>query len=131
MSVDTYDKTLESPRQAIRPLRVLSPRLTPGRLCLCLCLLAALLVGAGCAPPPTEPSSDLDLPASVTCDEPRGDVCAQVYDPVCAMRDTGIRCVKAPCNAAERREYPSACAACQDRKVLSYVPGSCPADESQ
>jgi len=59
------------------------------------------------------------------CESPRPELCAQLYDPVCAQRDTGVRCVTTPCDSTEPREYPNACEACADPKVLSYTRGPC------
>lgn len=65
------------------------------------------------------------------CTTPRPDMCAEIYMPVCAVRDTGIRCVTTPCDSTERVDYPNACSACSDPDVLSYSQGVCniPASE--
>jgi hypothetical protein len=49
------------------------------------------------------------------------------YAPVCATRDTGIRCITAPCPSSETKTYSNACSACTDPKVSQYVKGACPA----
>jgi arylsulfatase A-like enzyme len=59
------------------------------------------------------------------CVDPRPEVCAQDYRPVCAARDNGVRCVKAPCPSTDRKTYPNACAACSDPLVYSHVDGAC------
>jgi hypothetical protein len=63
--------------------------------------------------------------SSVTCSDPRPEICTQQYQPVCAQVDTGVRCIKAPCPSAESRTFPNGCAACTDPKVLGYVEGAC------
>ena len=60
------------------------------------------------------------------CKEPRPEVCIQQYDPVCAVKDTGVRCVTTPCPSTENATYPNACMACADSKVSAYTPGECP-----
>lgn len=88
-------------------------------------LLAISLLGVAC--PNAHSGSD---PAeqenpSRDCGEIRPEMCAQIYDPVCARRDTGIRCVTTPCDSWETRQYPNSCEACRDPKVASYLPGPC------
>lgn len=63
------------------------------------------------------------------CTAPRPQVCTMEYLPVCATRDTGIRCVTTPCDSAELVEFSNACNACGDPDVIGYAPGSCPATE--
>ena len=60
------------------------------------------------------------------CTNPRPQVCTMDYRPVCATRDTGIRCVSAPCPSSEKRTYSNGCGACSDPKVSGYVPDACP-----
>jgi hypothetical protein len=50
-----------------------------------------------------------------------------IYLPVCATRDTGIRCITTPCPSTERKTMSSACSACSDPRVVSHVKGECPA----
>jgi len=59
------------------------------------------------------------------CKEPRSEICTREYRPVCATRDTGVRCVTTPCPATEIKTYSNACTACSDPKVLGYRVGSC------
>jgi hypothetical protein len=61
----------------------------------------------------------------MACPERRPEICTRIYQPVCASRDTGIRCVTAPCPSTEQQAYSNACEACSDAKVLGYMPGSC------
>lgn len=57
----------------------------------------------------------------------RGEMCPDVYQPVCAERDTGVRCVMAPCaGATEMKNYSNACYACADLDVYGYYgEGAC------
>lgn len=73
-------------------------------------------------PPPAEPKDE-----PVVCAEPRPQACTAMYDPVCATRDTGIRCVTTPCPSTEQKTMGNSCSACSDPKVISYVKGECPA----
>lgn len=59
------------------------------------------------------------------CPEQRPEMCAQMYAPVCAVRDTGIRCIKAPCPSTEKATYSNGCMACSDPKVLGFRPEAC------
>lgn len=63
--------------------------------------------------------------SSAECTLPRPEVCAEIYMPVCAVRDTGIRCVTTPCDSTEVVNYSNACSACSDENVYSYTDGLC------
>ena len=100
--------------------------------------LALLLLRVACsqAPVASEPASGASgtsaPPAQaknepVMCTDPRPQVCTQIYDPVCATRDTGVRCITTPCPSSEQKTMASSCSACSDPKVMSNVKGECPA----
>ena len=59
------------------------------------------------------------------CTTPRPEDCSEEFMPVCAVRDTGIRCVTTPCDSTESIEYSNACSACSDVDVISYTLGRC------
>lgn len=59
----------------------------------------------------------------VQCKSPRPEICTEQYLPVCASKDTGIRCVTTPCPSEENVTYGNACSACSDPKVHGYIPG--------
>jgi len=59
------------------------------------------------------------------CKEPRSPICTKEYRPVCATRDTGVRCVTTPCPSTELVTKGNACTACADEKVSSFVLGAC------
>jgi hypothetical protein len=61
----------------------------------------------------------------IECPTPRPEVCAEIYQPVCAIRDTGIRCVTTPCDSTEEIEYSNACSACSIPEVIGYIDGLC------
>ena len=65
------------------------------------------------------------LPKYIECKKPRPEMCTQQYQPVCANRDTGMRCFKAPCPATKKASYGNACSACADKKVYGYTAGAC------
>ena len=77
------------------------------------------------APATTPPAQARNEP--MLCHDPRPRVCTMIYDPVCATRDTGVRCITTPCPSSELKTMSSGCSACSDAKVLSYVKGECPA----
>ena len=60
------------------------------------------------------------------CPSERGGFCIELYDPVCAIRDTGVRCIKAPCPTTENVSFANSCKACSDLKVQGYQKGACP-----
>ena len=59
------------------------------------------------------------------CQDPRPEACTQQYDPVCGLRDTGIRCITTPCPSSEWKTYSNSCTACSDPDVSGYWPGEC------
>ncbi len=59
----------------------------------------------------------------IECKKPRPEVCTEEYLPVCAKKDNGIRCVKAPCPSTDDVTFANACSACADPKVYGYTPG--------
>ena len=61
----------------------------------------------------------------IECKEPRPEICTREYRPVCATRDTGIRCVTTPCPSTEKVTKATACTACSDAKVSGYTLGAC------
>lgn len=87
-------------------------------------LMLTVLVGCGHAAD-EPPSKALAL---TKCSDPRPQMCTMDYRPVCAQRDTGIRCVKAPCPSSEWKTYSNGCSACSDADVSGYRGGSCDED---
>jgi len=57
-----------------------------------------------------------------TKDQRIGDVCFDIYDPVCAK--VNIQCIKAPCDPIYQT-YPNSCEACRNFLVDSYIKGEC------
>jgi hypothetical protein len=84
-------------------------------------------VASETAPPPTTKPAAHAKDEPVMCKEPRPQACTMIYQPVCATRDTGVRCITTPCPSTEQVTKSSECNACNDAKVISYVPGECPA----
>lgn len=68
-----------------------------------------------------------DLRSRITeCTEPRPEACTREYMPVCAERDTGVRCIAPPCDeATEWATYSNGCTACADADVYRYRDGAC------
>ena len=66
-----------------------------------------------------------DNMANTQCKSPRSQMCTREYRPVCATRDTGVRCVTTPCPSTEQVTKSNACTACADEKVFSYTKGVC------
>jgi arsenite methyltransferase len=62
---------------------------------------------------------------TVTCTEPRRPMCTREYRPVCALRDTGIRCVTEPCPTVEWKTYTNGCTACANPDVIGHRPNAC------
>ena len=65
------------------------------------------------------------ISSQTQCKSPRSQMCTREYRPVCATRDTGIRCVTTPCPSTEKFTKSNACTACADEKVFSYAEGAC------
>ena len=93
----------------------------------CRVMAVAALVASlwiqGCAE--TEPVAVLPE-GFAQCVEPRPELCTQDFVPVCAARDTGMRCVTTPCDSLELSTYGNACSACSDPDVVGYGNGACP-----
>ncbi len=89
-------------------------------------LLFTLMIGiASCAS-----SKKTDMPTASTavyrkCPDERAQICTREYMPVCATRDTGVRCVTTPCPSSELKTYSNGCTACADEKVLGYIANAC------
>lgn len=62
------------------------------------------------------------------CPEQRPQICTREYMPVCATRDTGVRCVTTPCPSSEQKTYSNGCDACADKTVLGYIANACAQD---
>jgi hypothetical protein len=78
------------------------------------------------APAPTSPTPAPAPVADTACATPRTRMCSMIYAPVCATRDTGVRCITTPCPSSERKTYSSACTACVDPNVSGWTKGACP-----
>jgi len=96
-----------------------------------MCLAAVLSISAlaGCGRSVAEETTvarQPELAKYTECREPRPEICYEIYAPVCATRDTGIRCITTPCPSTEQRVYSNDCTACADPKVIGYHPGKCP-----
>ena len=59
----------------------------------------------------------------VQCNTPRPEICYELYQPVCAKRDAGVRCTTAPCPSTELITYSNDCKACSDVSVLGFIRG--------
>lgn len=67
----------------------------------------------------------------INCPEQRPQVCTMGYSPVCATRDTGVRCITTPCPSTEQKTYSNGCSACADIAVIGYVVDECPSSAIQ
>jgi hypothetical protein len=83
-------------------------------------LILGGLLGSTCRPTLARAEPRIEQCLSIDLDR-----CDARYDPVCALRDTGIGCVRAPCPSAESRLYTNACLACRDDRVHSFRRGEC------
>lgn len=73
----------------------------------------------------SKPNSVEEKTSFIECPEQRANMCTRQYLPVCATRDTGVRCVTTPCPSSEQKTYSNSCEACADVKVLGYVANAC------
>ena len=89
-----------------------------------LILVAVVISIASCAAKP-QVQNNIPKPEFKPCPDQRSSICTREYLPVCATRDTGVRCVTTPCPSSEQKTYSNGCAACADEKVLGYIPNAC------
>jgi hypothetical protein len=68
------------------------------------------------------PCPDAGATIECTAESRAGDVCAQIFDPVCA--EVQIQCIKAPCNPV-KQTFSSPCEACHNPLVKAYSKGEC------
>ncbi len=93
---------------------------------LLLVFIVAILVASCAAQQKAQSSSPkTDFKA---CPEQRPQICTREYMPVCATRDTGVRCVTTPCPSSEQKTYSNGCESCADKKVLGYISNACEQD---
>lgn len=85
--------------------------------------LSLILMVNACASSPKDQQQTKVAP--VACSEHRPQICTREYLPVCATRDTGIRCITTPCPSTEQVAFGNACTACADSKVSEYRSGAC------
>lgn len=88
-----------------------------------LCLVFSVTLGLVACQSAPEPVAKQELDAQ--CESPRPEFCTREYRPVCALKDSGVRCVTTPCPSTEWKSYGNACDACSDEKVIGYRQGSC------
>lgn len=63
--------------------------------------------------------------ATGACPSTRPVQCDESIQPVCAIRDTGVRCITTPCPSSEYVTFNNACQACADKNVSSWSLGRC------
>jgi hypothetical protein len=89
-------------------------------------LVLIALTGLACSGTPGErPAPDEGAAGWVACEPPRPEMCTREWRPVCARRDTGVRCVTTPCPSWETKTYGNSCSACADPAVHGWRPGEC------
>jgi len=88
-------------------------------LSLAACSQQGMSVPASNSPSPSKVAS------SGVCTDNRVQQCPDTLLPVCAIRDTGVRCITTPCPSSEYVSYDSACKACADERVRSWTSGAC------
>lgn len=65
-------------------------------------------------------------PDYTECQEPRPEICYEIFAPVCATRNTDRRCLTQPCPQTEQVTFSNDCTACADSHVQGYSEGECP-----
>lgn len=96
-----------------------------------LALLLLVVAPTGCFAGNSESEPPAAGNEPIICPEPRPQICTYDYNPVCATRDTGMRCVTTPCPSTEDVTYSNGCTACSDQSVISYRPGRCEPEDLQ
>ncbi|MEZ5447725.1 MAG: hypothetical protein R3E89_01400 [Thiolinea sp.] len=102
-----------------------------GSAALVVVLAACVQLGASeredvAAAPPAKPVQDAVARLKgdfIQCNTPRPEICYEIYQPVCAVRDNGVRCITTPCPATEQASYSNDCQACADPAVIGFVKG--------
>lgn len=94
---------------------------------LLFCGLLSLFPLSGCSRSNAQDTLATSTTANtfIACREPRPEICYEIYAPVCATRDSGIRCVTTPCPSQKQVVYANDCKACADPQVKGYVAGEC------
>lgn len=93
-------------------------------------LMLTVLSACGVTTAPLQQNSHSVPHGYVQCENSEPRVCTAQYDPVCALFDTGKRCIKAPCDGVTvKKTVSNGCAACSTAKVIGYTPGACAAEE--
>lgn len=64
-------------------------------------------------------------PEFTACDTPRPEACTREYNPVCAMKDNGLRCITSPCQSEDAVTESTSCTACSDQTISGHYPGPC------
>ena len=82
----------------------------PHRRCTALILIFLSACRGGITTTPVPPEL-------TRCVDPRPEVCAQVYLPVCGTRDARL--------VSDWKTYSNACTACADPAVYAHRPGTC------
>ena len=85
---------------------------------------------ASCVTQQAQPQTGAQTTNVKPCPEQRPQMCTREYMPVCATRDTGVRCVTTPCPSSEQKTYSNGCEACADKKVLGYIANACTQETS-
>lgn len=89
-------------------------------------LFTLITLLSACAPTQKpHPNSAEEKVSFKKCPEQRANMCTREYLPVCATRDTGVRCATTPCPSSEQKTYGNGCEACADKKVLGYIANAC------
>ena len=77
-----------------------------------------IFLGAACAPAPATGEATSSVPDLTACEDPRPQVCALNYDPVCGYHgDDNYK--------TGGKTYGNACSACADDAVSGHRPGAC------
>nr|CAA6830342.1 MAG: Unknown protein [uncultured Thiotrichaceae bacterium] len=106
-------------------MKVLNMLAKVGGIILSIGVISACVnLGATEQPPQNIPVNNANA-AFVQCNAPRPEICYEIYQPVCALRDTGVRCTTTPCPSTERVSYPNDCKACADSIVYGFQRGDC------
>jgi hypothetical protein len=90
--------------------------------------IVAILIASCAAQQQTQSQPSPQKTDFKKCPEQRSQICTREYMPVCATRDTGVRCVTTPCPSSEQKTYSNGCDACADEKVLGYITNACTQD---
>jgi hypothetical protein len=76
---------------------------------------------------PLDKPNEAPIKDHIPCqpEQRNADACIEIFQPVCGLVDTNIRCITEPCPSSKQQTFSNSCHACRDKNVLGYTRGEC------